>query len=252
MMDFVADESGRIEFEVVRMKRKTLSIHIDDGGRVIVKAPGFVSSEQIRHMVLTKARWIREKAQAAQNVDALKIVHRFAQGEPFLYLGKCYPLHIQYDSSFGQVGVFLCDDSFLIQTPVIDKKTMEAAVLLWYRENARKLVCRRAAYYGELLGEIPEKILIREQKSRWGSCNSKGELRLNWKLIMAPPAVFDYVVVHELCHLKEMNHSAGFWSLVKSLCPEYKECRKWLKEYGALLAFVCDDTIPGSVMVSKK
>lgn len=235
--DFVIDDQGRIDFELVRMDRKTLGIHIEDDGQVLVKAPRHLKRDQIAAMVLSKAGWIREKAGDAARINALKIVHRFAQGEPFLYLGKSYPLHIQYDANVRRVCVSLSAGRFLIQTPVVDQKTMEAAVLLWYRENALKLVRQRAEFYGPVLGEMPEKILIREQKSRWGSCNIRRELRLNWKLIMAPPKILDYVVVHELCHLKEMNHSARFWSLVEGLCPEYKECRKWLKDYGALLTF---------------
>ena len=154
-----------------------------------------------------------------------------------MYLGKTYPLHMSYDANVRRVCVSLSSNQLLIQTPVVDIKTMEAAVLLWYRENALRLMEQRVAYYSPALGKKPSKVMVREQKSRWGSCNSKGELRFNWKLIMAPPQVVDYVAVHELCHLKEMNHSASFWKLVEGLCSEYKTCRKWLKDYGQLLAF---------------
>ena len=105
------------------------------------------------------------------------------------------------------------------------------------RMPSLRLMEQRVAIYAPLLGRQPSKVMVREQKSRWGSCNSKGELRFNWKLIMAPPSVVDYVAVHELCHLKEMNHSAAFWKLVETLCPEHKACRQWLKDYGGLLAF---------------
>ena len=235
--DFVTDAAGRIDFELTRMDRKTLSIHIGDEGQVIVRAPRFVTREQIAAMVLKKADWIREKSGAAKAAAKMKIIHRFAQGEPFYYLGKAYPLHVQYDANVRRVCVFLNTDSLTIQTPVVDMETMKAAVLLWYRENAAKLVCGRAMHYGGLLGEQPARILIREQKSRWGSCNSRRELRLNWKLIMAPLKILDYVVIHELCHLKEMNHSPRFWAHVARLCPDYKQCRKWLRDYGAMLTF---------------
>lgn len=235
--DFVRDAQGRIDFDLMRMRRKTISIQIDGDGRVLVKAPAYVSREEILSLVLEKAPWIREKCSAAARVNRQKVRHRFAQGEPFLYLGKNYPLHVDYDTNVRRVCVSLAGDCFLIQTPVVDVKTMEAAVLLWYRENALRLMEQRVAIYAPLLGRQPSKVMVREQKSRWGSCNSKGELRFNWKLIMAPPSVVDYVAVHELCHLKEMNHSAAFWKLVETLCPEYKACRQWLKDYGGLLAF---------------
>lgn len=237
MTDFIQDKEGRIDFELVRMRRKTISIQISDNGQVLVKAPSDVSKREISSLVLEKAGWIREKSASAARVNRQKIIHRFAQGEPFLYLGKTYPLHVSYDANVRQVCVSLSSNQFLIQTPVVDIKAMEAAVLLWYRENALRLMEQRVAYYSPALGKKPSKVMVREQKSRWGSCNSKGELRFNWKLIMAPPQVVDYVAVHELCHLKEMNHSAAFWKLVEGLCPEHKTCRQWLKDYGQLLAF---------------
>ena len=83
-----------------------------------------------------------------------------------------------------------------------------------------------------MLGVTYGKISIRDQKTRWGSCSSEGNLSFNWRLILAPPDVLDYVVIHELCHRKEMNHSKEFWALVESLMPEYKERRKWLRENG--------------------
>ena len=236
-LDFVSDAQGRIDYELHRMDRKTLSIHIGDSGQVIVKSPAMVPKGDIRQMVLEKADWIREKSAAATAIAKKKVVHRFAQGEPFLYLGRQYPLHIRYDTDVRRICVALTGNQLVIQTPVLDKKMMEAAVSLWYRENALKLMQQRVEYYVNSVGQRPEKVLLREQKSRWGSCNSKRELRMNWKLIMAPPRVLDYVVVHELCHLKEMNHSARFWAEVEKILPDYKECRQWLKEFGGLLDF---------------
>lgn len=234
---FVEDKDGRIPYQLIMMNRKSVAIHIDEDGQVIVKVPAFMKKDQIDHFVCQKAGWIREKVAMAVRVNQMKIIHRFAQGEPFLYLGKTYPLHISYDTNVRRVCVSLGSESLLIQTPVIDHKNMKAAVLLWYRENAAKLFEQRISYYGLRLGTMPERIIVKEQKSRWGSCSSAREIRLNWKLIMAPAEIVDYVVVHELCHLKEMNHSPRFWRLVESLCPEYKKCRKWLKEYGGILEF---------------
>lgn len=236
-LDHVSDAQGRIDFELHWMDRKTMSIHIGDSGQVIVKAPPLVPRGEVRQMVLQKADWIREKSAAAAAIAKRKVVHRFAQGEPFLYLGKQYPLHIQYDTNVRRMCVALTGNQLVIQTPVLDKKTMEAAVSLWYHENALKLMEQRVEYYVGIIGQRPEKVMLREQRSRWGSCNSKQELRMNWKLIMAPPRVLDYVVVHEMCHLKEMNHSARFWAEVEKVLPDYKECRQWLKEFGNLLDF---------------
>lgn len=101
-----------------------------------------------------------------------------------------------------------------------------------YRQAAKEYIPKRAAHFAALLGVTYEKITIRDQKTRWGSCSSKGTLSFNWRLMLAPPAVLDYVVIHELCHLKEMNHSPRFWRLVEQMMPDYKTKRQWLKENG--------------------
>lgn len=102
----------------------------------------------------------------------------------------------------------------------------------WYRKEAAAIISRKASYYAEALKVDFQKIHIKDQRSRWGSCSSKKNLNFNWRLVMAPEPVLDYVVIHELCHLEHMDHSAAFWGLVGSICPEYKQHRRWLKEHG--------------------
>ncbi|MDE6404610.1 MAG: M48 family metallopeptidase [Lachnospiraceae bacterium] len=104
-----------------------------------------------------------------------------------------------------------------------------------YIAAAKEYFPKRAAYFLPLTGGSFQRITIRDQKTRWGSCSAKGTLSFNWRLMLAPPAVLDYVVVHELCHLTHMDHSKAFWTLVESVCPDYRIHRKWLKEHGAEL-----------------
>lgn len=101
-----------------------------------------------------------------------------------------------------------------------------------YRNAARAQLERRVAYYHRLTGGRYTSITIRDQKTRWGSCSSRGTLSFNYRLIFAPPAVLDYVVVHELCHLTHMNHSKDFWNMVGTIMPDYAVHKKWLREYG--------------------
>ncbi|MDE7178557.1 MAG: M48 family metallopeptidase [Lachnospiraceae bacterium] len=101
-----------------------------------------------------------------------------------------------------------------------------------YIAAAKDYFPKRAAYFAPITGGNYQRITIRDQKTRWGSCSAKGTLSFNWRLMLAPPAVLDYVVVHELCHLTHMNHSKAFWALVESACPDYRAHRKWLKEHG--------------------
>ena len=98
--------------------------------------------------------------------------------------------------------------------------------------TAKETITKRVSYFARLMGVSYRNITIREQKTRWGSCSSEKNLNFNWKLILAPPEVLDYVVVHELCHLKEMNHSKAFWDEVGKVMPEYETHKLWLKENG--------------------
>ena len=104
-----------------------------------------------------------------------------------------------------------------------------------YRDAAKEYIPKRVEYYHEFTGGNYEKITIRDQKTRWGSCSANGTLSFNYRLMLAPPRVLDYVVVHELCHLTHMNHSREFWNMVESILPEYSEYRKWLKDNGHTL-----------------
>ena len=113
----------------------------------------------------------------------------------------------------------------------IQRRALEAR----YKEAARSYIPKRVAYYHAMTGGTYNRISIRDQKTRWGSCSTKGTLSFNWRLMLAPPAVLDYVVVHELCHLTHMNHSKDFWCAVEAVCPDYRNARKWLKEHGSEL-----------------
>ncbi len=119
------------------------------------------------------------------------------------------------------------------ELPVSDlTDTQRAALERRYIDAAKEYFPKRAAYYQQYTGGTYHRISIRDQKTRWGSCSAKGTLSFNWRLMLAPPAVLDYVVVHELCHLTHMNHSKAFWALVESVCPDYRTHRRWLKEHG--------------------
>ncbi len=107
-----------------------------------------------------------------------------------------------------------------------------AALKKRYLEAAKEYFPKRAACFLPVTGGHYNRITIRDQKTRWGSCSAKGTLSFNWRLMLAPPAVLDYVVIHELCHLTHMNHSKAFWALVESACPDYRTHRRWLKEHG--------------------
>lgn len=120
-----------------------------------------------------------------------------------------------------------------VEAEPTEKLTREKVIAL--AEEALKVIPERVEYFAKVIGVTYGKITVRNQKTRWGSCSSKGNLNFNCLLMLAPPEVLDYVVVHELCHRKQMNHSKAFWAEVEKVCPDYKAAKKWLKEEGSQL-----------------
>lgn len=157
----------------------------------------------------------------------LKIPHTvsYADGESYLYEKERWILKKLADMERVREKIPRSD-----LTPA-QRSALEAR----YRQAARNYFPERVAYYEAILGVTHGSIAIRDQKTRWGSCSSKGNLNFNWRLMLAPPRILDYVVVHELCHRIEMNHSQAFWHVVETVLPDYRELRKWLKENGRTL-----------------
>ncbi len=118
-----------------------------------------------------------------------------------------------------------------------DETTIRAALEAWYRRQARTIITERLVYWNTQYGFTYQRVAIKEQKTRWGSCSRKGNLNFNWRLLLAPLSILDYVVIHELCHLKEQNHAPRFWALVAQSCPDYRERRRWLRIHGHELRF---------------
>lgn len=152
------------------------------------------------------------------------------EGKVIYFLGKAYPLKIREGGNGKRVRAERLPDCFLVQGSRLTKERIKAALEDWYIYNARIRFKNRCAHYAPLIGVTYHDIRIKNQKSRWGSCSGQGNLNFNWKLIMAPEEVLDYLVVHELCHRKHMNHSKEFWALVASILPDYKKQERWLRD----------------------
>lgn len=154
----------------------------------------------------------------------------YKNGGSLPYLGQEYVLEIRKYLSYKKPGVMLEGDKLVVLTAETENSVVEKAVLGWYANRAKSIIPKRVELYRRRMQEEIKCIRIKDVKSRWGSCSSKRNLNFNWRLVMAPMEVLDYVVVHELCHLKEMNHSKNFWRLVEEIQPDYKKHKNWLKE----------------------
>lgn len=222
-------EGKEYQYELVESRGKRLSATIDEYGRMVVRFPKRVPSSAVTRFVEEHRKWLVTQYLRAQE-QCKAFLHQFTEGEAFYFLGNSYPLKIRRDGAGKRIRVERLPDCFLVQGTDLTKEMIKKALENWYIHNARIRFESRCAYYAPLIGVTYHTIRIKNQKSRWGSCSGKGNLNFNWKLIMAPEEVLDYLVVHELCHLKYMDHSKEFWLLVASILPNYREQERWIEE----------------------
>ena len=218
-------DGDAIPYHLERRSRKTVGMRISPDG-LIVHAPKRISQSQLEHLLLNKADWIRKKLEAQQN-NAIEAM-QWRDGAPLLLLGNDITLSVKHDTRSRaleyQPGIL----HVALPTPE-DETTIARKVLQWYRKQALTDFGRRLEILSTKLGVSTPPLFLSNASSRWGSCNSRGEVRLNWRLLQAPPHIINYVICHELAHLREMNHSAKFWAVVVSICPDYKRAEKELK-----------------------
>lgn len=160
---------------------------------------------------------------------------KLENGDILYYLGEAHTLRIMREER-SRARVKLVMDLLLMWAPYeADYEYRREQLEKWYRREAAAVFEEKAEEFAKRLHVSFQDIRIKDQKSRWGSCSSKRNMNFNWRLLMAPEPVCDYVIIHELCHLIHMNHSADFWNLVESICPDYRQYKKWLREKGKLL-----------------
>ena len=222
------------QVEIIKTNRKkSASIQLIDG-QVRVRAPRSLSDKRIDDLIKKRIPWIKEKLEEhAKRPKAIE--KKYIDGEIFSYLGKNYVLRIiQSDETF----IKLKNGSFVVAIPKNDlgkAEKVQALLSLWFRVHANKYLQARTVKFAKIIGVSPISVSVKNYKARWGSCTINGALDYNWKIIQAPRKIIDYVVVHELCHLLEHNHSPKYWSYVEKFMPNWKESKDWLKKNSDLL-----------------
>lgn len=216
--------------KIIRSKRKTLAIIVEADGKVTVRAPLKLSRERIEELVAQKSGWVQKRRQSLIKNSVRRETHSYAAGELFEYLGNVYPLEI-VDRLSPRLA--LENDRFRLSRSSLPAapRVFEA----WYRQAAHQHIVARIQVLSKQYGYSVESIRITAAKTRWGSCGANANLNFTWRLIMAPAAAVDYVIVHELVHLEIRNHSRQFWEKVRQYCPDYVQQRLWLKENAWLL-----------------
>ena len=217
-----------------KKRKRTLSLRIMQDGRIIMQVPYRTTQAEIDSFFNSKTDWVRKKlTERADNSkrDAVKPI-AFIPGDKFLYLGEWYPLEFQ-NTNGSRTPLGLSWGTFVLDETKADRA--RDLFIKWYKDEAKRLLTDRVNYYSKNLGLSPKDIKITSALLRYGSCSPDNKLSFTWRLVMSPLAVIDYVIIHELMHIKEKNHSGRFWSIVEAAMPDYKKHRHWLREHGHLL-----------------
>ena len=217
-------------------RRRHVHILVNDEGTLEVRAPWRFSLRKAREVLRENAEW------ALSSLDTAR--ERLAE-RPRLVSGTCLPLldgslHLDVRPR-AQIDLFECarpsrgrverrGTDLRVSTASLGDGELRSLIERWYRREAATYLASRVEHYAPRLGVQPSRVTVRGQRSRWGSCSGKGTVSLNWRLMMVPSALADYVVVHELCHLRHMNHSPHFWAMVSGVVPDYRQRRRCLNE----------------------
>jgi len=212
--------------KLIRSKRKTIALVIGSDATLTVRAPVHIPLNYIERLVNKKHLWIKRKISEIESRPKVR-PKEFVNGEGFLYLGKVYRFKI-VDSGIIFLGEDLFFPKSMLSNPAQYLKD-------WYKIQAAQKIQERVTWHAKEIGVNYKSINITDAQKRWGSCSQNGSLNFSWRLIMAPVQVVDYVVVHELAHIREKGHSQKFWNLIRMILPGYQENKKWLSENEMLL-----------------
>ena len=195
-----------------------------------VTIPHYYPLKHLPAYLKSNSAWIlrhldrrRDQIPTAQTIDILPV-------NTISYLGKCITV-MQERNNSGPTAVKLKQNNLIISLNPSSKEQSLFELKLWYRTQARRMLQTKVKKFSHQIGVDYNRIVVRDQRTRWASCSCRRNLNFNWRLMMAPEPVLDYVVVHELCHLKEMSHSKSFWNLVAHYCPQWHEHRSWLDDH---------------------
>ncbi|MEK7202265.1 MAG: SprT family zinc-dependent metalloprotease [Patescibacteria group bacterium] len=220
----------KLIFKVVSRSR-SISLRVMPDGSVVVTSPRFTPRFVINQFVAKHEDWIREKRGAVVE----KLTALVSDREKLFFRGQEYDFLLSI--SLQKEGVNITNKTLTVTAAEEDHTRVRRVLEKWYRLQAAKHFKERVPLLADLVDSTVKTVSIRSQRTRWGSCSSRNTISLNWRLIMAPDWVSDYVIYHELAHLTHMNHSQQFWQLVEQYVPNHKDAQKWLKDHHSLLQF---------------
>lgn len=238
-MNIITLENRQLTYDVAYKKnRNSVQLKIQSSTHLEITAPTKFPTDNIEKILQQKSRWILKKILYLETVAKNPLNKTISHGATLLYLGRPHTL-IFVETKNNQGKIYDKDQQIFIpifsSTLNLKDPSMEIRLQHWYRQQAQQQLLEKTVFWSNEIAVQPQRITIKDQKTRWGSCSSKRNINYNWRIIMAPPAVIDYLVIHELCHLRFPNHSTLFWQEVARFSPNFKEHRTWLKNNGAML-----------------
>lgn len=213
-------------------RRRTMEISVEPPDLVHVVAPEGATEEAILNKVRSRASWIVQRLFAMRDMAYIPIRREMVNGESLMYLGRNYSMQVSVEPGIERPRVGLINGKFQVTVAARDEAQIHKALEDWYKQKALEKIRERVKLYESKFHIKPTQIRVKDQQKRWASCTSKGELLFNWKSIMAPSPVLDYIVVHEMAHLLEHGHSQKFWDIVAAVLPDYSSRKEWLKNNG--------------------
>ncbi|MDL2123169.1 MAG: M48 family metallopeptidase [Deltaproteobacteria bacterium] len=226
-----------LEYRLKRSNRKSMEISIERDGAVMVKTPYQIELNEIEKFISEKNVWIHQKLAKKKAINRERPKREFVNGQGFLYLGKSYRLKF-FDNAGIKSGKLPKAEPLRLWRGYFELAESEKAnarehFISWYKKQIKKQLKTRMPRYDKRIGVRVKNIRILNLGHRWASCGRNGIINFNWRSVMAPIWVFDYILVHEMIHLVERAHSDRFWRLVSRVMPDYKEHASWLNENGA-------------------
>jgi len=227
------------QITIIRSKRRkrTVSLHVEQDGGLRVLAPNRTSLKFINSFIEERKDWIenrRKEIQTKKERSPIKLEHN----SKISFIGNKIRLIVKYTDKDIVVSSSYCEKNSEIYINIpsnmpddVQKEEIKTEIILWYKKQAREYLPKRMKYWAEKTSLYPTKIITNNAKQQWGSCNSKNEIRLNWRLILANSDLIDYVIVHELCHIKHKNHGVRFWALCAKIIPDMIKRRKNLRKW---------------------
>lgn len=212
-----------------RKRKKTISLQIGSSAQITVYAPYFTPADEISRFIEEKQNWIDKAIRRKSETHHQDQEKEYKTGESFYFLGQAYPLEAYFEPLENQ-GLIFWNNRFFLNCP--EKTAMRKHCFeCWYKKRAMDHITARVEYFSRTLKLHPRGVRITRAMQRWGSCSSNNSLAFSFRLIMAPPEVIDYVVVHELMHIPQKNHSSKFWQLVIEAIPQCQSHRRWLRKH---------------------